>query len=341
MAADRTGLAVIGAGRAGMIHARNFACAVPEVRLVAMADPDGERLRAACSELEGVRGFLRWQEALAAPGVDAVVVASPTATHREVAEAAAASGRHVFCEKPMALRPEDCDAMIGAARRGGVVLQIGFMRRYDALFLEARRRVEEGEIGGVTLVKSLTHGPSRPRPWHFDVERSQGPLAEVNSHDIDTLRWFTGAEFESVYAVAGNFRCPEARRDHPDFYDTVSLVATFGNGMQGFIGGAVAVGYGYDARMEVVGTEGLLQVGEPAGGPVIVCSARGTGKGLCEKGWQERFAEAYRAEDEDFIRCVRTGRAPRATGLDGRRAVEVVIAGNRSIRERAPVRVKA
>jgi predicted dehydrogenase len=338
---DKVGVCVVGAGRAGLIHARNFARAVPEARLVAVAEPNAESLRAACIELGGIAGFARWEEAIAAPGVEAVVVAAPTDAHRAIVESAARAGRHVLCEKPMALRSDDCDAMIEAAGRARVILQIGFMRRFDPHFIEAKRRVDAGEIGGVVLVKSLTHGPSRPRAWHYDVAASNGPLAEVNSHDIDTLRWFTGGEFETVYAVAGNYRCPEAAREHPDFYDNVSLVATFDNGRQGFIGGAVAVRYGYDARLEVVGTEGVLRVGEVAGGPVTVCSANGNGAGACGKGWQERFAEAYKNEDADFIECIRAGRPPRATGLDGRRAVDVVVAGNRSIRERSPIRVGA
>jgi myo-inositol 2-dehydrogenase/D-chiro-inositol 1-dehydrogenase/scyllo-inositol 2-dehydrogenase (NAD+) len=334
---EEIGVCVAGAGRAGLIHARNFARAVPGARLAAVAEPDPDSLRAACRELDGVAGYARWEDAIAAPGVAAVVVAAPTAVHREIVTAAARAGRHILCEKPMGLRPDECDAMIDAAGRARVVLQIGFMRRFDPHFLEAKRHIDAGEIGGVVQVKSLTHGPSRPRPWHLDVARSNGPLAEVNSHDIDTLRWFTGGEFETVYAVAGNYRCPEARRDHPDFYDNVALVATFTTGAQGFVGGAMAVGYGYDARVEVVGTAGVLRVGEPADAPVVVCGCDGRGNGRCDKGWRERFAEAYRSEDADFIDCIRTGRAPRAGGLDGKRAVEVVAAGNRSIRERIPI----
>ncbi len=124
--------------------------------------------------------------------------------------------------------------------------------------------MEAGEIGEVVLVKSLTHGPSVPQEWMYDIRKSNGPLAEVNSHDIDAARWFVGSEIDEVYAIGGNFRCPQAVQKYPDFYDNVAMVCRFENGKQGFIDGAVSVGYGYDARMEIVGTSGVMFVG-PAG----------------------------------------------------------------------------
>ena len=102
----------------------------------------------------------------------------------------------------------------------------------------------------------------------YDIRQSNGPLSEVNSHDIDTLRWFSGAEFEEVYAVAGNYRSPDARERYPDFYDNVLLVASFENDMQGLIDGAASVRYGYDARVEVLGTRGIAFVGELRGNSV-------------------------------------------------------------------------
>ena len=103
----------------------------------------------------------------------------------------------------------------------------------------------------------------------FDLAQSNGTLAEVNSHDIDTLRWFTGSEFDEIFVIAGNFRCPQALPSHPDYYDTFVLSATFRNGMQGVIDGAAAVSYGYDARVEVLGARGVLFVGRVASDSVL------------------------------------------------------------------------
>jgi len=323
-----------------MIHARNFASRVPGARLVGLADPFEDSLVAAREELDVEFSHTDFQDALREPGVDAVVVATPTVAHCEIVVAAAEAGKHILCEKPMAMNVVECDAMIDAVEANGVKLQIGFMRRFDSEFVAAKQRIDAGEIGDVVLVKSLTHGPSTPREWMYDLEKSNGPLAEVNSHDIDTLRWFTESEFSEVYALAGNYRCPEARKDFPDFYDNVVMIASFENGMQGFVGGAVSVGYGYDARVEIVGTRGVLFVGQECRDSAAA-DVRGEGKqGREPRGWRDVFKDAYLAEDRGFVECIRTDSAPRVTGLDGKMAVRVVNAANRSIGTKEPIRLR-
>ncbi len=335
----KAGICVIGSGRAGMIHARNFSRRINHGQLVALVDAHKETLEAAQKELEVEKGYADYRDALADPRVDAVVVVTPTALHREVVLAAAKAGKHVLCEKPMAMDVRECDDMINACK--GVKLQIGFMRRYDESFMAAHGRIEAGEIGDVVLVKSLTHGPSVPQEWMYDIRKSNGPLAEVNSHDIDTLRWFAGSEITEVYAVGGNFRCPQARDRYPDFYDNVAMVCRFADGRQGMIDGAVSVGYGYDARTEILGTRGVMFVGRREQDTVVGSSAD---RGITQqfvKSWRTLFTEAYVAEDQDFVDCIRENRDPRVRGMDGRMAVAVVNAGNRSIRERAPASVEA
>jgi predicted dehydrogenase len=321
-----------------LIHARNFA-ASPHTRLQALVDPFPQARDAAAREFPGVALYPDYRPALADARVDAVVICAPTAQHREIVVAAAQAGKHALCEKPMAMNPAECEDMIRAATAAGVKLQIGFMRRFDAGFLEAWARVQAGDIGTVVQVKSITHGPSIPKPWMYDLRQSNGPLAEVNSHDIDTLRWFTGGEFRRVYAIGGNFRCMDARTAYPDFYDNVLLAAAFDNGMQGMIGGAQGVRYGYDARLEILGTEGIVCVGSMGGQRVLTYSARGAGQPFV-KSWADLFADAYRAEDAAFAECIAEDRTPAVTGLDGKRAVEVVNAGNESIRTGQPVELK-
>lgn len=328
---------MIGAGRAGLIHARNFARSVPGARLAALADPQGEALAEAGRELGVRRLYADYRQALADPEVEAVVVVTPTKFHREIVVSAARAGKHILCEKPMAMTVEECQEMNRAAEENRVMLQLGFMRRFDAGFQAAREAIERGDIGPVVQVKSLTHGPSVPQPWMYDLRASNGPLAEVNSHDIDTLRWYTGSDFQEVYAVAGNYRSPEARERFPDFYDNVSLLARFRNGMQGFIGGAVAVGYGYDSRVEVLGAKGLLCVGRQEQHSTVTCTPEGRLTRPFVRSWRNLFMEAYAEEDREFARAAAEGRPPRVSGRDGLMAVQVVEAGNRSIREGRPV----
>lgn len=328
---------MIGAGRAGMIHALNFRTRVPFARLVAVAEPCEETRADACKRLEIFKGYGDYRQVLEDDEVDAVVVVTPTAFHRDIVVACAKAGKHILCEKPMAMNENECGEMIEAANAGKVKLQIGFMRRFDESFIQAKRAVESGEIGDVVLVKSNTRGPSVPQPWMYDINISNGPLAEVNSHDIDTLRWFTGSEFKTVFAIGNNFRCPDAKGKYPDFYDNVILNASFANGMQGSIDGAQGVEYGYDARVEILGTKGCIFLGQVHGYCVAVCNRE---KGIVRPAmdsWRKLFRESYLSEDIAFIESILEGSEPKATGFDGKMAVRVVQAGNTSIKEKRVV----
>jgi myo-inositol 2-dehydrogenase/D-chiro-inositol 1-dehydrogenase/scyllo-inositol 2-dehydrogenase (NAD+) len=337
---ERLGIAIIGSGRAGMIHARNFAAGVEGARLLAMVDPEAEARKAALSELGIDKGYADYREALGDPAIDAIVVVTPTVFHREIVVAAAAAGKHVFCEKPMAMDAAECTDMIAACDRAGVKLQIGFMRRYARDFVAAKAALDSGKIGEPVLIKSLTRGPSVPQPWTYDIAKSNGPLAEVNSHDIDALRWFAGDDFSEIYAVAGNYRCPEARAGHPDFYDTVTMSLKFAKGSLGQIDGAVSVGYGYDARLEILGTKGVLFVGSLAESSLVLVTASGGDlSSPAVKSWRTLFIDAYREEDGAFVRSILKDSAPSPSGRDGLKAVEAVVAGNRSIATGMPVRL--
>lgn len=337
MRSDKIGVCVIGAGRAGMIHGLNFTQGIQNAVLVAIAEPNDEIAGQACRRLELDCRYRDYRQALEDDAIDAVVVVTPTAYHKDIVVAAADAGKHILCEKPMAMTEAECDVMIAAAAKNNVVLQIGFMRRFDRSFVYAKEQVKQGAIGDVVLVKSLTRGPSIPQRWQYDIAKSNGPLAEVNSHDIDTLRWFAESEFDQVYAIAGNYRCPEAREEFPDFYDNVVMVATFANGVQGSIDGAVSVRYGYDARLEVVGTEGVLFVGRLDQSGVVVCNRSNGLKTPAVESWRNLFTEAYRYEDQGFVDAVCNRTPPAVSGHDGKMAVKVVNAGNQSIREKRPI----
>jgi len=317
-----------------MIHAGNYAGSVPGARLVAVADPVEDAARAACRELGIETSYSSYEQALEDKSIGAFIVVSPTKYHMQTVIDLARSGKHVLCEKPMAMTAEECETMIRVSGESGTILQIGFMRRYEPGFVHAKEIVDSGAIGDVVMLRSNTRGPSIPKPWMYDIKTSNGPLAEVNSHDIDTLRWFTGSEFDTVYAVGGNYRCPDAKKDYPDFYDNVIMAATFKNGMQGLIDGAQGVGYAYDSRVEVLGTKGCVFIGRMADNSVVTCSADSKhGAYPLIGSWRQLFAEAYLNEDKDFIECILTGKIPKVTGYDGKMAVKVVNAGNRSIKE--------
>ncbi|MDR1133462.1 MAG: Gfo/Idh/MocA family oxidoreductase [Synergistaceae bacterium] len=329
------GICVIGAGRAGLIHARNFRSNVPGARLVAVTDPVESACKSACEALNIDTYYLDYRESLENPEINAVVVVAPTVFHRDIVVNAADAKRHVFCEKPMAMNEAECYDMMSAAERNGVKLQIGFMRRFDAGFRQAKEIVTSGAVGDVVMVRSNTRGPSVPQPWMYDIRKSNGPLAEVNSHDIDTLRWFTESEFSSVYAIGGNYRSPDARAEFPDFYDNVVVSAAFANGCQGIIDGAQGVGYAYDARTEILGTKGCVFVGRLQDKSVVTCTADShAGTYSTVPSWRQLFEPAYLAEDAAFAESIANDTPPYVTGRDGLMAVRVVNAGNSSIMEK-------
>lgn len=334
------GICLIGSGRAGMIHAMNYKSRIPNAKMVAVCDPVEEAAKVACEKLEITTYYLDYKDALADPKVDAIVVASPTKYHKEIVVAAANAGKHVLCEKPMAMNVVECDEMIEATERNKVKLQVAFMRRFDEGFMEAKEIIKSGEIGDVVLVKSLTRGPSIPKPWMYDISKSNGPLAEVNSHDIDTMRWLAGAEFKTIYGVAGNYRAPQVKEEYPDYYDNVIMAIEFDNGVQGMMDGATSVRYGYDARAEVLGTEGCIFIGGTDANNTVSCSLKNGKKRKVMNSWMTLFKDAYQAEDLAFIECVLNDTAPKVTGYDGKMAVAIVEAGMHSIRTKEVVQLE-
>jgi len=223
-------ICMIGAGRVGKNHSRSLTGFIPGARVTAIVDPMNEVLQATAEEFGIEKRYQTLKEALEKDSFDAVVITTPTFTHKELAVQAAAAGKHIFLEKPMALNLQECDDILSAAEADGVLLQLGFMRRFDPEFTAAAQRIQAGEIGQPMLIKSLTHGPGLPPAWARDLRTSNGMLAEVNSHDWDTIRWLMGANYERVYVEAADFKGAAFHVDTPNFYDNVLVNVRFENG---------------------------------------------------------------------------------------------------------------
>jgi myo-inositol 2-dehydrogenase/D-chiro-inositol 1-dehydrogenase/scyllo-inositol 2-dehydrogenase (NAD+) len=329
-------ICIIGAGRAGKVHCRSITRHIPTARLAALVDPHDETRHTASQEF-GVEAYASLEEALDKAEFEAVIITTPTFTHQSLACLAASHGKHIFLEKPMALTLEECDQIMLSSQRAGVLLQLGFMRRFDPEFTAAARRIAEGEIGRPMMIKSLTHGPGLPPPWARDLTTSNGMLAEVNSHDWDTVRWMMGSNYERVYAEVANLK-GALGAEAPDFYDNAVVNLRFENGNLGMISGICPCGYGYDARVEIYGERGILLVGALQGQDVIVCTNREQGLVTpIYRTWPERFAWGYIYEIEHFVECIRTETAPKVGGEDGRWAVAGVLAATCSFQEERPV----
>jgi scyllo-inositol 2-dehydrogenase (NAD+) len=331
-------IGLIGAGRVAQVHAHTLTRRLPGAEVVAVVDPAPIPRQNLAQQYTIPMQFDHLEEALEKERFEAVVITTPTPSHASLAVMAANQGMHVFLEKPMALTLAECEAIIEACRRNGVLLQVGFMRRFDPEFTAAAERIQSGEIGQPMMIKSLTHGPGLPPPWARDLRTSNGMLAEVNSHDWDTVRWLMGAELSRVYAETANLKGPSLQVDTPDFYDNALVNLRFRNGALGMISGICPCGYGYDARVEVYGSEGILLIGELQRQAVTICTDREQGlRAPIFRTWPERFAWGYIYEMEHFLECIQSGSIPKVSGEDGRWAVAGVLAATRSFQEARPV----
>jgi predicted dehydrogenase len=331
-------ICMIGAGRVGRNHSNAITRHVPGGKIVALVDPIESVRNDTASDFGIENSFDTLEQALDKVGFDAVVITTPTPTHLPLSSMAADHGKHVFLEKPMALNLQECDGIMAAVEKNKVLLQVGFMRRFTPEFVAAAERIEAGEIGAPMMVKSNTHGPGLPPPWARDLRTSNGMLAEVNSHDWDTTRWFMGSNYERVYTEVANFKGAANNVDVPNFYDNVLVNIKFESGGLGLISGVCPCGYGYDARAEVIGEKGIIQVGDLKGQSVVVCTNRDQGLITpITRTWPERFIWGYIYELEHFVHCIQTETTPKAGGFEGRWAVAGVLAGTKSFLEERPV----
>lgn len=331
---------LIGCGRAGMIHARDYMGGVPGATLTALCDPMEQGLRAAAEETGISKTYSDWKDVMKDPEIDAVVVVTPTQFHHDIVIAAANAGKHVFCEKPMASTEKECDDMIEACRKNHVKLQLGFMRRFDKNFRKGKELLEQGAVGKPALIKSNTYGPSEPKEWMYDVRKNYGPIGEVNSHDFDTIRWYAGSEVKMLHVIGGNFRSPEKAEKYPEYYDTCTVMLQFENGVLGMITGAQYVRYGYDSRAEILGTNGIIKVGDQRADSVEIVKEGMQLQADSMDSWRTLFSEAYREEDTAFIQSIVNDTEPLVTGEDGKKALILVNEGLRSLLENRIIYLK-
>jgi myo-inositol 2-dehydrogenase/D-chiro-inositol 1-dehydrogenase len=331
----RLRIALLGAGRLGAVHARTLAT-LPGARLVAIADPRPEGRRQA--EFYDARALAEPLEAIDDPGVDAVVIVTPTAAHAPLIEAAARAGKPIFCEKPIALDVASTERALAAVAERGVALQLGFQRRYDAGFADAQRRIAAGELGKVHLLRAVGHDPYPPAREY--ILGCGGQFVDMSIHDIDIARFITGLEIESVAAFGARLGAQATDFAETGDWDTTVLNLRFAGGALGSIVNSRQSGYGYDIHTDVLGDRGAVKVGYERHTPITRYSRAGAVHDYVPY-FPERFAQAYAAELAAFVDAVREGRPVTPTGHDGLAALKVALAATESARQGgAPVRVE-
>lgn len=327
---SQLGVAVIGAGTLGKRHAENLRYAIPEARLVAVVDSDASRAAQVARELGVDLSAGRFEEIAGRPDIHAVVVAAPSKFHPELIQIAARHGKHVFSEKPVALTLEEANATLDAVAKANVLLQLGFMRRYDPAYADAKRRIEAGEIGEPIMFKSLGRD-RKPPPDSFYQGGINGTLFSDSAiHDFDLVRWLMNDEVAEVHTFAGLLASPELARFNEIDVCLVNLRCT-----RGGIGNVEAFrksNYGYDIRTEITGTKGTIQIGYLKQTASLALTSSGPSYDIVDH-WLVRFADAYLSELRDFVRTVLAGGRARVTGEDGKCALITALAAEQSYRE--------
>ncbi len=324
-------IGLLGAGRIGAFHARTLA-AQPGVSELLVADTDQDRARAVAADTGGTAVS---DTAEVIRQADAVVIATATDTHSELICRAAEAGVPVFCEKPIALDLATTDRALETVESAGVPLQIGFQRRFDAAFMEARRMVETGEIGRIYAVRLATHDPAPPPEVY--LRASGGLFRDLAIHDFDLLRWVTGEEVVEVYAAGATLTGDPAFEAAGDI-DTAAFVARLSGGGLAIFSGTRHDPRGYDVRLELFGSEDSVMAGMDGRAPIrgLECGSRPDTGGEYSD-FMARFEPAYRAELAAFLSVAAGDGAPTATGRDARAALRIALAAERSIAEHRPV----
>lgn len=318
----KIGIGVIGLGRMGRVYANFVAGQLEDAELVAVSDPQPSVLAQ-----YSVTTAEDYTVLLADPHVDAVIVTTPTHTHREIVIAAAHAGKAIFCEKPTALTLRETDEMIAAVNSAGVLLQIGFMRRFDRAYSEAKRQIDAGVIGTPVMIRSIGRDPYRTSLEYADPSVSGGLIVDMGIHDFDVVRWLTGDEIQRVYAETAALVYPELTTVGD--VDNAQITLKFESGGLGNIEVSRTAKYGYDIRGEVVGTEGALQIGYLQETAVLTLTKAGVRHDVVPH-FPERFGPAYTAQIAAFVTCVRDGKPPAVTAQDARAALQAAIAATRS-----------
>ena len=323
---------IVGSGFVAKVHAEAFAF-VPDAEVVAVASPDRGRVDTFAREHGVSDAFTDYRELLRLPELDAITVACPNDLHAQVAVDAAAAGKHVICEKPMALNLDECDAMIEACRKAGVLFLYAEELLFAPKYVRAKALVDEGALGRVYYVRQVEGHYGPHSDWFWDVERSGGGvLMDMGCHSIAFARWiYDNAPIESVSAEIGTF--VHGARTKGEDHSVVTM--RFAGGRMAVAENSWARAGGVDDRAEIYGSEGLTVADLLRGSALTTYSEPGYGyaveKAESTRGWtftmfEETWNYGFPQEMEHFVRCIRGEDEPRSTGEDGRAVLEAVIA---------------
>ncbi len=330
-------IGIIGAGRIGQVHARGIIMGIPEAHVAKVADPFiKEDVKKNCEGM-GITVVSDYHEILNDPAIDAVFVCSSTDTHASISIEAIKAGKHVFCEKPVDLTVakimEVKNALAASSKK--LCFQVGFNRRFDHNFKALRDAVLAGKIGDVQFVRVSSRDPQPPAAAYVKV--SGGLFLDMMIHDIDMVRYLSGAEIEEVYATGACLINPEIGEQGD--VDTATVSIKLSNGALALIDNSRQAVYGYDQRAEVFGSLGSIQNGNDAPSTAVLSTESGV---TAEKPlwfFLERYMVSYQTEVRQFVDSIQNGKDV-VVGLDdGLMSIKIGLACKKSLAEHRPVKV--
>lgn len=333
--AKQVRIGMIGAGRIGRLHASHLARRIPGATVVAICDVVKSAAESCAAELGIARVESDPEKVIADPGIDAVVICSSTDTHAPLIEKAAAAGKHIFCEKPIALGLDVIDKALAVVKQSGVKLQIGFNRRFDSNYRRVHDLLREGKIGDLHVLKITSRDPAPP-PIEY-VKVSGGLFLDMMIHDFDMARYLTGSEVEEVYTLAAVRVSPEIGKAGD--VDTAIVMLRFKNGVIGTIDNSRQAIYGYDQRVEAFGSLGMAETANRRPNEVRVSGKTEISEDPPLNFFMERYIDSYVSEMHEFVGSVADNREPPVTGFDGRMPVAIGYAARRSFDEHRPVKL--
>jgi len=333
----KLGVGVVGVGTMGRQHAFNLRRLIPEANLIAVADADLKRAQQVAADLEIDRAYSSIEALAEHRDIQAVVVVTPAKFHGAAMRVCAQAGKDIFCEKPFTLTVPEADEMLDLTAKAGVRVQVGHVRRYDPPNVKAKKRIEAGEIGDPVIFKSLARDPAPP-PVSYMASGVNGMFFQDSTiHEFDLGRWLMNDEIAEIHAYGAILVFPEAAQFND--IDTALLNMKFSRGTLGAVENYMQSGYGYDIRTEIVGSKGTIIMGYLQHTAEVVLTASGARTDVVDH-FLARFREGYLDEMRDFVQTILADREPKVDAFDGRQAVAVAAAAERSYREERPVVVE-
>ncbi len=327
-------IALLGIGRIGKIHFRNISQHFSNASIVAVSDPQYDE-QTFTKEYGNVFFTQNPEEAITHPEVNAVLVCTPTSSHASLVEAAAKRGKHIFCEKPIDLSLQRTAALVKIVKEANVKLMLGFNRRFDPDFMQARKSVSEKRIGNVQIVKITSRDPGLP-PIDY-IKNSGGLFMDMAIHDFDMARYIMNKKVVEVYSKG--LVIVDKEVESAGDVDTALTTLIFEDGTYAVIDNSRKAAYGYDQRLEIFGDDGMIQVNNNHHNTNVISDEKGIHHALPLDFFMDRYAKSYLKEIELFIDALVSNKEMPVGGEDGLEATLIAIAAKTSMQEGRPVKL--